>query len=247
MTYNQQRFQMEEKTIDGDGWCTLRASGIDDPLSALDNLKNNLNNRVIISYLRDSIYNNFLASNLGEDSIFTNDPATQAIVKKIKQYDQQYKDSSASTSGAAKQQLMAYLEHKEVQSAYIDSIKIKKYADPNIAAACLALENKKLAIFARFGQEERLVNLTADHVDPNDNNTVSIIYYPIANPLLSHYNQLVNKGPVLQETLQTENRSLSLLLSPARSAASLFATESSAASAVTSSSSATSVQTMNNR
>lgn len=184
-----QKLIFEENSVVGDGWCTLNAIGILEPSKAINLLKDHLNDPRIVRYIRNAIENNYQASlGLGEEfDIEGIDNEGNNIKDKITTLDLKCKNNVSSSY----QEMLNYFGFPEVQNAYLDYLLKTRYVDSNIAAACLSLQGKKLALFIDYNLPDgKLINMVEDDVLPNDINTVCLVLHPNSRSLLAHYNLL---------------------------------------------------------
>ncbi|CAM4452264.1 MAG: hypothetical protein LEGION0398_MBIBDBAK_00770 [Legionellaceae bacterium] len=170
--------------IEGNGWCAMIAAGIVNPEEKITQLINHLEDPKINQYIHDSIYNMFQAS-INSDELFDFNECVQEGKKIIEYLNMLYKENHAES------EVSIYLKRLDVQKSFIRYILRTRYADTNIAAACLYRENKQLAVFIDYNAPNgQLANITSDKVDLLAENTVHIVLQPHINPFLSHYNRL---------------------------------------------------------
>jgi uncharacterized protein with HEPN domain len=190
---NNQKFIFEEYPTSGDGWCTFNAAGIENPVQALLELKNKLNDGSVANYLAQAIMNNVHAVSLGEEfAITSNDSDGNSISEIIMSL---FNKLQQLPIGGVEHvsiltQLAQYLSRQEVQSAYIDYLIKTKYVDENVVAACLSLKGKRLAAFHNYLGNGQLTSNVADDIEITDTNVVHIVFHPGSRQSTAHYNVL---------------------------------------------------------
>ena len=217
----EQKIYGKIEKVQGDGWCTLRAAGFDNPEMIVENLKKYLAmdndpqhiKSSIINYLRDSIYNNYQAVfSLQDQQIILEglDNSNNSIAKKMQELYQRInnqKDINLKENSEEFKEFFAYLEIKEVQQAYLNYILKNKYADYNVILACLALEgrNRKVGLLVDyFNQDVRLTDLSGEEISLEEVDCTWVIYKPGISPLLAHYDRFVLAYPTSVEHIIDE-------------------------------------------
>jgi hypothetical protein len=195
-----QKITGKEQPVPGDGWCTLYAIGVTNPIQAITELKQHLDHPAIRNYIREAIHGNYQAYKADIESFALTEGKDKEgldIKSTIEALYQACQVEQAEQSHLAFDKLMRYLEKPEVQAAYLDSLIKTKYTDANIAAAYLVLSKKKLAVLADYGLADgRLVNLSADEVNLFDTNMICLLFNPQAKQALAHYNLFIINAPV---------------------------------------------------
>lgn len=207
---NNGKLIFEETVVVGDGWCTLNAAGVEKPAAAIEELKKHLNNAAIIKYIRMALENNYHASlALGEHfDIMGMDQNNNSIKDTIVALHLKCEGANEADKQQVYLEMMTYLERPEVQLAYLDYLLKTRYVDSNVAAACLHLQGKQVALFIDYNLPDgQLVDSTEDNVSPTNPNTVCLIFHPNGGHLTAHYNVL--KIPSLT---QQSNNSVAALM-----------------------------------
>lgn len=201
---NDMRAEVEPGVTKGDGWCAMSAAHIINPKESIEELKNNLQNDTVKKYIIQAIFNNcFSAEFLGEEfNIEGKDKDDSSIKDELQALFRRCQDvptTDLSAWNSAYHAFSNYVNDEEVMKAYLDYIIKARYADSNIAAACLALQGKQLAIFIDYHLHNgRLINATDDDVDLHSENTVCVLFDPSMRQQLAHYSSMQIRVPQLQ-------------------------------------------------
>lgn len=188
-----QQITFAEDVDTGDGWCTLNAAGIENPVSSLNSLRAALNDHSVRGYLMRSIENNIHAVSLGENFNITGfDNDNHDIFSTIWDlyFNLQTVESNSALHRDSYDKFIGYISRDDVLNAYLDYLISSRYVDQNIAAVCLKLQGKKLVAFHNYLGSGKLTSNAANHFDLNDPNTVCIIFHPGATQSSAHYNLL---------------------------------------------------------
>lgn len=188
----------KERVVPSDGWCAMYAAGFGQqgqpqPEQVIMNLIQYVQVPNIADQLMKSLDNNFQASHSlnGIFDLQGNDADGNSILDKIKTLDQAVQQADAAPHAEANAYYITYLSRPDVLATYLNYLIRTKYADAIIVQTCLSLIGKKLALFINYGLPNgQRINCTADGVDITDPNTMSVVFYPSANPLTAHYNAL---------------------------------------------------------
>ena len=197
--------------ISGDGWCALSAVGIEKPKEVIEDLityiTTSTDNEVkedVMPYIQKSLIASCILHNSKGDILklkLNLDDDGNDIMKELERLNNRM---NSWTNKSSKQEISMsvdrfenYSARKDVQVAYLTYLLKSKYADPNIASACLAYidrnkskkKRRRIALLADYGCD-KLVNLSEDDVDLLGENTIGILYQPHDSPLLSHYDSL---------------------------------------------------------
>ncbi len=184
------------QTVEGDGWCALNSVGIENPLEALNELQQRLDDSRISRLILQALENNIHAIRLDEPfGLVEGD--RDAVQKREKVLDLYWQIQFATSQEQQREayiNFLKYISQKEILQAYIQYLKKSKYVDENIAAACLALKNKTLAVFHNYLNNGQLSSLVADNINLTDADTVCIVLHPCRTHGLSHYDCLQFNG-----------------------------------------------------
>lgn len=225
---NQKKLCFNQITTLGDGWCALNAvyMSIKDKLrhlhdkdkasaifvssllensdtfaTLISNLANHLNDSVVVECIARALESNYRNRESEPFDMERKDSNGLHIPTRISELDQacinSENDEKVKNSGI----FHAFLRRPDVLKAYIAYISHQRYADSNIAEACLrmiCLDKKnphqiqwQLCTFRDSrSTNRRLINLSADNRDPEDIHSICIMHTPGSSMGSSHYSGL---------------------------------------------------------